>query len=83
VIEGDGGLPLLSYELQMGSLTLNDFTTIAGGEQYTLQIYFVVTKGITKGEQYAFRYRGVNAVGAGEWSEIVVLRAATVPEPPI
>lgn len=36
VIPGDGGLPLLSYELQMGSLTFNDFETIAGGETNTL-----------------------------------------------
>jgi hypothetical protein len=33
----------------MGSLTLNDFYTIAGGEQYTLQIFFIVTRGIIKG----------------------------------
>ena len=66
----------------MGSLTLNDFYTIAGGEQYTLQIFFIVTRGIIKGQDYAFRYRSINAIGAGEWSEITYIKAATVPEPP-
>ena len=36
VIPGDGGLPILSYELQMGSLTFNDFETIVGRETNTL-----------------------------------------------
>jgi len=31
---------------------------------------------------YVFRYRGINAVGAGDWSDYVVVRAATVPNPP-
>jgi hypothetical protein len=38
-----------------------------------------VTNGIIKGEDYAFRYRGINAVGPGPWSEIVILKAATIP----
>lgn len=66
----------------MGSLTLNDFYTIAGGDQYTLQIYFVVTQGITVGQDYAFRYRAINAVGSGPWSDIATLEAATVPLAP-
>jgi hypothetical protein len=33
VIESDGGLPLLSYELQMAPTNLVDFVTIAGGAE--------------------------------------------------
>jgi hypothetical protein len=66
----------------MGSLTLNDFQTIIGGNPYTLQNYFVVTYGIIKGQSYAFRYRGINAIGPGLWSDIAILKAATVPAPP-
>ena len=70
---GNGGMPVLSYELQMGSLKLNDFITVVGGDPYTLQLSFVVTKNITKGELYTFRYRAINQVGAGEWSPVAIL----------
>ena len=62
--------------------TLNDFVTIFGGDSYTLQIFFIVTKGIIMGEDYAFRYRGINEIGPGPWSEIGVIKAATIPFPP-
>jgi hypothetical protein len=52
--------------------TLNDFVEIVGGDPYTLQIYFVVTKGITIGVDYAFRYRAINAVGPGDWSDTAI-----------
>ena len=79
---GDGGMPVLSYELQIGSLSLNDFSTVVGGDPYTLQLSFVVTTNITKGELYTFRYRAINQVGAGDWSPIAILQAATVPSAP-
>jgi hypothetical protein len=82
VITQDGGLPLLSYEIQMSTLSLNDFVSLAGKETFTLQTYFVITQGIEQGEEYAFRYRGVNQVGAGEWSDLVIIKAATVPTAP-
>ncbi len=74
----NGGTPVLSYELQMGSTNLRDFVSILGLEPYTLALSFIVTKGIEKGKTYAFRYRAINSVGAGPWSEITELTAATV-----
>lgn len=35
-ITGDGGSPILSYELQMGSESLNDFQTVSGVDPQTL-----------------------------------------------
>ena len=70
---------MLSYELQIGSLNFNDFISIAGEDQYTLQTNFIVTKNIIKGEDYAFRYRAINAIGAGIWSNIAIIKAATIP----
>ena len=55
-----GGLPILSYELQIGSLEFDDFLTIVGADPYTLQLTFVVSSNILKGEKYAFRYRAIN-----------------------
>lgn len=66
----------------MSSLTLNDFVSLAGKETFTLQTYFVVTQGIARGEEYVFRYRGINQVGAGEWSDLVIVKAATIPSHP-
>jgi hypothetical protein len=34
------------------------------------------------GEDYAFRYRGINAIGPGPWSNIGVIKAGTIPFPP-
>lgn len=62
--------------------TLNDFVEIVGGDPYTLQTFFIVTKNIEIGNDYAFRYRAINLVGAGPWSDTVILKAATIPTPP-
>jgi hypothetical protein len=62
--------------------TLNDFVEIVGGDPYTLQTFFVVTQGVSIGEDYAFRYRTINAVGPGPWSDTTIIKAATVPSPP-
>ena len=78
----DGGSPILSYELQMGSSILKDFITISGLDPQTLSLYFIVTKGIEKGKTYAFRYRAINAVGAGDWSPITQINAASIPAAP-
>lgn len=67
----------------MASTDLVDFVSIFGGQgHFTLQNYFVVTLGIVKGEVYAFRYRGINVVGEGQWSDTVLVRAATKPIAP-
>ena len=47
-----------------------------------MQISLYVTRGIEKGQEYAFRYRAINIIGPGEWSEISVLKAATTPLAP-
>ncbi len=36
VVPGNGGTPLLSYELQIGSLNLNDFVSVVGNDPHTL-----------------------------------------------
>jgi hypothetical protein len=82
VIGEDGGLPLLSYELQMSAPTLDNFVSLAGRETFTLTTFFVVSLGVEKGAEYAFRYRGINQVGAGDWSDLVIVRAASVPAAP-
>ena len=66
----------------MGSSLLKDFVTISGSDPQTLSLYFVVTNNIEKGKTYAFRYRAINAVGAGGWSDVTEINAATIPAAP-
>lgn len=54
----------------MGSSSLKDFVTITGVEPKSLSLLFTVTRNIIKGKNYAFRYRAINAVGAGGWSPV-------------
>ena len=59
-VADDGGATVLSYELQQGSPLLNDWRTIVGGDPYTLSLTYAISKGVTKGLDYTFRYRAVN-----------------------
>lgn len=82
VVTDNGGSPITSYELQKGSLKLTDFVTISGEEPRSLALSFTVTKDVSKGAYYSFRYRAVNSVGAGDWSPVAKIQAASVPEAP-
>lgn len=41
-----------------------------------------MTYQIQQGESYAFRYRGINKVGPGAFSDLVIVQAATKPAAP-
>lgn len=75
---------MTSYELQKGSPMLNDWVTLIGGVDgpSSLVLTYTVTTNLTSGEDYTFRYRAMNIVGQGPWSEIVTIKAAGVPFPP-
>ena len=55
---------------------------MVGADPYSLQVSFTVTRNIVKGEPYFFRYRAINAIGPGQWSELGQITAATVPVAP-
>ena len=42
----------------------------------------IINDGIVKGKTYRIRYRAINSIGAGEWSDIAYIPAATVPLAP-
>ena len=83
MITEDQGSDIISYELQKGSLSLNDFISISGSDSYTQTLSFTVTKDITPGAYYAFRYRAINSVGTSEWSPVGRIQAATTPDAPL
>jgi hypothetical protein len=66
----------------LGSLLLNDFKTIVGGDPYSLSLEHTKADGIIGGNDYTFRYRASNQVGAGEWSDVSTHRAAGKPDAP-
>jgi len=82
VVTDDGGTPLLSYELQKSNIGLDSFETLVGADPHTLYMSYTVVSGLVKGETYAFRYRAINAIGAGEWSDLSKLKAAAIPIAP-
>ena len=47
-----------------------------------MSLEFLVGTGITRGTDYAFRYRAINKVGAGPWSGVAVIKAAGKPTAP-
>ena len=56
--------------MQIGSLLLTDFVSVVGDDPHTLQLNFIITRNIEKGSEYAFRYRAINLIGTGPWSDI-------------
>jgi hypothetical protein len=42
----------------------------------------VLVKNLSKGIVYKVRYRAINSIGTGAWSELAFMRAAQVPIPP-
>ncbi len=59
-----------------------DFRTILGANENTLDTEVTVTEGIVKGRLYRIRYRAINSIGPGPWSDIAYIPAATVPKAP-
>lgn len=78
----DGGSAVLSYELQMASPLLNDWVPLVGSDPHSLSLEYTVATGLVRGDDYAFRYRAINQVGAGPWSETVIVKAAGEPAAP-
>ena len=81
-VTDEGGSAVLSYELQRGSPLLNDWETLVGAAPHSLGLEYLTTRGITAGQRYAFRYRAINQVGAGPWSDSATVRAAGKPSAP-
>jgi hypothetical protein len=51
-------------------------------ESYTLDSEVTITDNIIKGKQYRLRYRAINLIGNGPWSEITYVVASTFPKAP-
>jgi hypothetical protein len=82
-----GGSPVLGYDVQIDDGHYGEYRFILGGDRNanTLATSVVLTAkddGIEVGLTYRVRYRAINAIGEGEWSDVAYIRAATLPLPP-
>jgi hypothetical protein len=78
-----GGADIISYEIQIDDGLNGAFYTVLGGEEgYTLDSEITITKNIVKGRQYRLRYRAINLIGNGPWSDLAYVVASTFPKVP-
>jgi titin len=79
----NGGTSITGYEFQVDDGNYGEYTTVQGGSgSRTLSLKAYISYGIVKGKTYRVRYRGINSVGEGEWSDPVEIIASTTPSRP-
>jgi hypothetical protein len=84
--EANGGSEVIGYQMQIDDGQAGPFTTVLGADlddpaAMTLETQVQVNN-LTKGAVYRARYRAINSIGSGEWSNLAYARVAKVPEAP-
>jgi hypothetical protein len=82
-VANNNGATILSYELQKSTPLLVNWTSIHGNDPHSLSLTYNVSTGLVKGSDYVFRYRAVNQIGGGPWSNYVTIKAAGKPGAPM
>jgi hypothetical protein len=75
----NGGTQIIGYNMQIDDGNNGEFTSIIGGADNSLDTNVLVTAGIAKGKIYRAKYRAINSIGAGAFSAITYIPAATAP----
>ena len=75
----NGGTDIIGYQIQIDDGNNGNYRFVLGGIEDTLDTEVVITEGITKGKTYRVRYRAINSIGPGPWSDVEYIIAATVP----
>lgn len=81
-VPGNGGSPIISYELQIDDGKFGSFTSIVGYDSNSLLTVYTLKTGIVKGTTYRMRYRAKNLIGWGPFSQDAVILAANTPSIP-
>ena len=80
---GNGGSTVLTYNLQWDAGTSGaTWTNLLGSSSDSLLTSYTKTTDITSGTTYQFRVRAKNVWGYGDWSSVLSVLAATVPDQP-
>ena len=84
LVSENGGTPNISYEFQADNGNFGTYTSVQGTINYlSLSLKATIAYGVMRGLQYRVRYRGINTVGAGDWSDPTTITASTVPGRPL
>ena len=72
--------------MQIDDGRAGEFSSVLGGgldtpAEMTLETYVRVNN-LIKGAVYRVRYRAINSIGYGPWSDVTYARVAQVPQPP-
>ena len=74
--DGTGSSPILSYQLMWDNGEGGD-ATLAVDDSLVLSKTII---GLTQGQDYLFKVRARNVYGYGEFSDLVTIRASSVPD---
>lgn len=83
----NGGSEIVGYDMQIDDGHNGDYRYVLGGDRSTntLETSVLLTNeqdGIEAGLTYRVRYRAINVIGEGPWSDIAYIRAAVLPYAP-
>ena len=81
-VPGDNGSTITSYNVEFDDGKGGTFVEIKGETHPDLTLTATVTSGAVKGRRYRFRYRALNEVGFGPYSEIAYILSASAPDEP-
>lgn len=78
----NGGLPVLSYSLEIDDGLGGDFSALTGGTVASLATSHLLTSGVSQGLSYRLRYRAQNSYGWSPYSSTASILAAQPPDQP-
>jgi len=81
-----GGSAIVGYDMQIDDGLNGDYAFVIGGNRSanTLQtkVFLTAEDGLVSGLTYRVRFRAINEIGEGPWSNVAFVRAATLPLAP-
>jgi hypothetical protein len=78
-VPGFHGSIITSYEIQIDDGIGGDFEELQGVSYPSLSLTGIKDTGVVGGRNYRLRYRARNEIGAGSWSDITYVLAASEP----
>jgi hypothetical protein len=82
-----GGSAIIGYDMQIDDGRNGNFTYVLGGDRSrnSLETSVFLTAeshGLEAGLLYRVRYRAINEIGEGPWSDVTFMRAVKLAESP-
>ena len=81
-VPGYNGSPIVSYNIEIDDGFGGSFTELQGNTLNSLAMTAQKKTGVVSGQLYRLRYRALNEIGFGPFSDIAYILTATVPYNP-